>query len=1192
MENRLLKILAIDDNEDNLISVKALIREAFPQALVLTATEAGNGIELARTENPDVILLDVVMPGMDGFEACQQLKSNPLTRCIPVVFLTALKGDKEARIRALEVGAEAFLCKPIDEVELTVQIRAMRKIKAASERERAEKENLTELVAARTRELELAHTATLNLLEDLRRENTARVESETHLRLLFENLPTGVVVHATDTAVLFANPEASRLMGLTLEQMQGKTAIDPVWCFLREDGGALPLEDYPINRLRTSRKSFAGQIIGIRLPGRSEPNWVQCSAYPQRDASGQISQVIVAFTDITERKLAEETARRARDFSETLIDSIPGTFYVLDECGRYVRWNAYQRDEIVGRSEEETAGFSASDTIHPDDREAIGASIANVLKNGTVETVEGRVLLHGGPAFRWLVMTGRRMVVDGKALLVGIGIDITEHKRAEEALRESEARFRGYIEHAPYGVFVADGQGHYVDVNPAAERITGYSAAQLTSMSISDLLTAESRERRQNEFQTLVATGWLATELGFQRADGSLGCWSVSAACLGPDRYLGFVEDITERKDSEGRMALLVRMLDEAPAAITIHDTKGQFLFSNRQSILVHGYASEEEFLSVNLHDLDAPGSAALMAERFQQIAERGEAHFEVMHRRKDGSTFPLDVTARAIEWRGQQAVLSIALDITGRKQAEAALWRSGEVLRAVLDNIPVRVFWKDRDLNYLGCNLAFARDAGFEDPERLAGLDDFALAWGEQAELYRRDDRKVIEDGTPKLLVEVPQTTPSGATIHLLTSKVPLRDARGIVTGVLGTYMDITEFKRAEEERKKLQEQFLQAQKMESVGRLAGGVAHDFNNLLMGIMGYTKLCQDGVAADHPVRQWLDEIMVETSRSADLVRQLLAFARKQVVARRNLDLNNQIGGTLKMLRRLIGERVELTWSPAAEPSIVNADSSQIDQILANLCVNATDAIANTGRIDIATRNLSMDASACAALPGMKPGDHVLLTVSDSGCGMDSETQAHAFEPFFTTKGVGQGTGLGLATVYGIVQQSDGFIGLDSTPGRGTTFSIYFPAVARAESPDAEAPDTGPLPGGKETILLVDDEKSIRVPTAAYLERLGYSVLTADSPEAAIHLAQEHPAVIDLLLSDMVMPGMSGVDLRNHLLSARPAMKSVFMTGYTTRQFDPCPGSAGETVCLMKPVPILDLAVAIRAALSPGSTGKQ
>ena len=562
------------------------------------------------------------------------------------------------------------------------------------------------------------------------------------------------------------------------------------------------------------------------------------------------------------------------------------------------------------------------------------------------------------------------------------------------------------------------------------------------------------------------------------------------------------------------------------------------------------------------------------------------------LHRKKDGTVFPVELTARFITKAGWSGLLISCRDITERQQAEAALWRSSEVLRAVLDNIPVRVFWKDLDLNYLGCNLAFARDAGFEDPERLAGLDDFALAWGEQAELYRGDDRKVIEDGTPKLFVEEPQTTPSGATIHLLTSKVPLRDARGIVTGVLGTYMDITEFKRAEEERKKLQEQFLQAQKMESVGRLAGGVAHDFNNLLMGIMGYTKLCQDGVAADHPVRQWLDEIMVETSRSADLVRQLLTFARTQVVARRNLDLNNQIGGTLKMLRRLIGERVELTWSPAAEPSIVNVDSSQIDQILANLCVNATDAIADTGWIDIATRNLSMDASACAALPGMEPGDYVLLTVSDTGCGMNAETRSHAFEPFFTTKGVGQGTGLGLATVYGIVQQSDGFIGLDSAPGRGTTFSIYFPTVARAESPDAEAPDTGPLPGGKEIILLVDDEKSIRVPTAAYLERLGYSVLTADSPEAAIHLAQEHPAVIDLLLSDMVMPGMSGVDLRNRLLSARPAMKSVFMTGYTTRQFDPCPGSAGETVCLMKPVSILDLAVAIRAALSPGSTGKQ
>ncbi len=305
MENSPLKILAIDDNEDNLTSVKALIREAFPQALVLTATEAGKGIELAQAEDPDVILLDVVMPGMDGFEACRQIKANPLTRHIPVVFLTAIKGDKEARVRALKVGAEAFLSKPIDEIELATQIRAMQKIKEASDRERADKADLTELVGARTRELDQAHTAALNLLEDLRKENDARQESEAHLRLLFENLPSGVVVHAADTAVLFANPEALRLLGLTLEQMRGKTATDPAWCFLREDGAALALEDYPVNRLRISEKPFAGQIVGIRLPGRAEPNWVQYSVYPQLDASGQISQVIVAFADITARKEAD-----------------------------------------------------------------------------------------------------------------------------------------------------------------------------------------------------------------------------------------------------------------------------------------------------------------------------------------------------------------------------------------------------------------------------------------------------------------------------------------------------------------------------------------------------------------------------------------------------------------------------------------------------------------------------------------------------------------------------------------------------------------------------------------------------------------------------------------------------------------------------------------------------------------------
>jgi PAS domain S-box-containing protein len=671
MEYNPLKILAIDDNQDNLTSVKALIKDAFPQALILTATEAGKGIELAQAESPDVILLDVVMPRIDGFEACRQLKANPLTRFIPVVFLTALKGDKEARIRALEAGAESFLSKPIDEVELIAQIRAMRKINAASTRERAEKEALHELVAARTRELDLAHMAALNLLEDLRRENEARRESEAHLRLLFENLPSGVVVHAADTAVRFANSEALRLLGLTLEQMQGKCATDPIWCFLREDGGSLALEDYPVNRLRTSGKPFAGQIIGIRLPGQAESNWVQCSAYPQLDASGQLSQVIVAFTDITAR-------------------------------------------------------------------------------------------MH-----------------------------------AEEALKESEARFRGYVEHAPYGVFVTDAQGRYVDVNPAAERISGYSATRLTSMSIPDLLTAESRETGQSEFQTLVATGRLATELGYRHADGSLRYWSVSATRLGPDRYMGYVEDITERREREAHMALLVRMLDEAPAAITIHDTSGRFLFSNRQNILLHGCASEEEFMSVNLHDLDTPESKALQAERFQQITEQGAARFEVTHRRRNGSTFPLDVTARAIEWRGQQAVLSIALDITERKQAEAKIEQESLLSNTIIDSIPGTFYLLDEEGCYARWNT-YQREVIVGKPDdQIAGFPAIDTIHPEDREHIQARIAKVLQDGKEDTVVGRVLLHGGPASIWML-----MTGRRMMIEGksfLVGTGIDITERKQAE---------------------------------------------------------------------------------------------------------------------------------------------------------------------------------------------------------------------------------------------------------------------------------------------------------------------------------------------------------------------------------------------------------
>jgi two-component system, cell cycle sensor histidine kinase and response regulator CckA len=325
--------------------------------------------------------------------------------------------------------------------------------------------------------------------------------------------------------------------------------------------------------------------------------------------------------------------------------------------------------------------------------------------------------------------------------------------------------------------------------------------------------------------------------------------------------------------------------------------------------------------------------------------------------------------------------------------------------------------------------------------------------------------------------------------------------------------------------------------------------VAHDFNNMLGVIIGHTEMLLEQVPRESALRGDLEEIQRAAHRSADLTRQLLAFARKQTVAPQVLDLNVTIEGTLKLLRRLIGEGIDLVWRPAEDPAPVRMDPSQVDQVLANLCLNARDAIANVGTITIETRFATFDAAYCAEHPGYLPGDYQMLAVTDDGCGIDEAALEHLFEPFFTTKGVGKGTGLGLATVYGIVNQNDGFIKVDTKPCRGTTFAIYLPRHA-AEAPlPPERRTQGPK-RGDETILLVEDEPSVLRLGSLLLESLGYVVLVADTPEEALRVAREHHGTIDLLVTDVVMPGMSGRDLGERMHSLRPDLKRLFTSGYT------------------------------------------
>ena len=412
---------------------------------------------------------------------------------------------------------------------------------------------------------------------------------------------------------------------------------------------------------------------------------------------------------------------------------------------------------------------------------------------------------------------------------------------------------------------------------------------------------------------------------------------------------------------------------------------------------------------------------------------------------------------------------------------------------------------------------------------------------------------------------------------------------SRGVIVGEKPTLVsiirDITDRKLAEEEREKLQAQFHQAQKMESVGRLAGGVAHDFNNMLGVILGHTELAMQETGASQSLYADLVEIRTAANRSANLVRQLLVFARKQTIAPLVLDINETVENMLKMLRRLIGENIELSWRPCVDVWPVKMDLTQVDQVLANLCVNARDAILGVGNITLETSNASIDENFCRNIPDASPGEYVLLTVRDDGCGMGKETLGKLFEPFFTTKEVGKGTGLGLSTVYGIVKQNGGFVDVESAQGQGATFSLYLPRadIVDAQRQSVERPSQAPM--GTETILLVEDEKSILAMAKKMLERHGYRVLAAGNPKEALDLARNNSGRVDLLITDVIMPTMNGKELAEKLSELVPGLKSLFMSGYTGEAITES-GVVDEGVhFLQKPFSLKTLTDRVREVLS-------
>jgi two-component system, cell cycle sensor histidine kinase and response regulator CckA len=631
------------------------------------------------------------------------------------------------------------------------------------------------------------------------------------------------------------------------------------------------------------------------------------------------------------------------------------------------------------------------------------------------------------------------------------------------------------------------------------------------------------------------------------------------------------------RESEERHRTILQTALD----GFCLTDLQARLLEVNDAYCRMSGYGAQE-LLDMRISDLEETQDSGEIATHLQQIVIRGEHRFETRHRRKDGSVFDVEVVAQYRPGEGGHFV-SLIRDITERKRVEQALRESEANLNRAQETANMGSWVDDLSGRLLWSNGMY----------RIYGVSRSTFTPNDESfiNLVHPDDRPAMNEwlracvaGEKPGELEFRTVFPDG-TIHYFRGCGDLVcDAGGRPTHMSGTAQDITEQKLGQEEKEKLQAQLNQAHKMESIGRLAGGVAHDFNNMLGVILGNVDLALHQVDAAQPLHAELVEIRTAASRSADLTRQLMAFARKQTAAPKVLDLNDTVAGILKMLQRLIGEGIDLRWQPEPDLWKVRMDPTQIDQILANLCVNARDAIKENGRITIKTGNARCDEKYCAEHPGVMQGDYVLMEVADDGCGMDVLTQKSLFEPFFTTKEVGKGTGLGLATTYGIVRQNHGFINVSSAPGTGTTFEIYLPRHTGIAERMPKDPAMAPAARGHETILLVEDEPSVLRMTMTILKRQGYAVLAADTPGEAIRLAREHVGEIQLLLTDVIMPEMNGRDLAKNLLSLYPHLKRLFTSGYTADAIA-YQGVLDEGVhFIQKPFSVKDLAAKVREVL--------
>jgi len=911
-------------------------------------------------------------------------------------------------------------------------------------------------------------------MQDRKRAEEALLNAAQQWRTTFDGISDIVCLLDLEGRILRCNKAMVNLLRKPFSEIIGR----PHWEIIH--GTTAPIKESPFERMKETRcRETAILPIGDR--------WFNIAVDPLLDEVGGLLGTVHIMSDITERKRADEALRRSEEKYRTILENIQDGYLEVDLAGNFTFVNdaqcrnlGYTREELIRMNNRQYTDQTTARKLYQ--------TFNEVYRTGEpVKVLDLEVIRKDGTkAFNEISVSLIRDS-EGKPIgFRGISRDVTERKRAEETLRESEDCYRDLVEFSQHLICTHDLRGQILSVNQEGAKLLGYEQRSLLNKNIRDLLVPEVRDEFDTYLDTIQKHGVAKGLMSLQTATGEKRLWEYNNTLRTEGVTVPIVRAIAHDVTEHIRAEKAVTRLSQENAIMA---EIGRIISSTLNIEEVYERFAEEvrkliPFDRIVINVIDTEKSTVSNV----YMAGKGIAD------RKVEEIYPLKGSGNAEMLRTQSSFLIQTEDFNEYKDRFPMLLSTFQAGFRSIMNVPL-----------------------FSKGQVIGGL------------LLRSLKPYTYTDKDVRLAERVGNQ----------------------IAGAIANAQLFIERKRAEEERTALQEQLRQSQKMEAVGQLAGGIAHDFNNLLTVITGYSDMILRRLNQNDSMRGNAEEIQRAAEKAASLTRQLLAFSRKQMLQSKVLDLNNLVTNMDKMLQRLIGENIDLITLSAKDLGRIKADPGQIEQVLLNLVVNAKDAMPSSGKLTIEMANVELDENYARSHINVKPGCYVMLSVSDTGCGMPPEIREKIFEPFFTTKEKGKGTGLGLSTVYGIVKQSEGSIYVYSEPGRGTTFKIYFPRIEEVtESIEPGAKITKSFQGS-ETILLVEDEEMVRRLARTILQDNGYNVLEASNGEEALRIAQEHGAKqIHLMVTDVVMPRMSGRELADCLESVRPEMKVLYISGYT------------------------------------------